>query len=161
MKHLLWILIFVVALSGCGKENIVDTDDTTYRLRLVESVSKKPIVTTLVILVPRVILLQAPPGTPDPNLEYALELTTDDNGILYLNEGELKELFGHFESGSGHVDCTVEGLSRFTIEYNPISQKYLLTACHYSGYRRSSRCSYNLNENFTQISQVWGILYSP
>jgi hypothetical protein len=123
----MWILIFVVALSGCGKENVVDTDDATYRLRLVEFVSKKPIATTVVILVPRVILLQASPGTPDPNLEYALVLTTDDDGILYLNEGKLKELFGHFESGSGHVDCTVEGFSRFTIEYNPISKKYLLT----------------------------------
>ena len=127
MKYWLWILIFVVASSGCGGENVVDTN-ATYRLRLVESVSKKPIVTTLVILIPRVILLQAPPGTPDPNLEYALELTTDDNGILHLNERELRKLFSHFESGSGHVDCTVEGFSRFTIEYNPISQKYLLTA---------------------------------
>lgn len=128
MKYWPWILIFVVALSGCGEENAVDTDDATYRLRLVESVSKKPIATTLVVLVPRVILLQATPGTPDPNLEYALVLTTDDDGILYLNEAKLKELFGHFESGSGHVDCTVEGFSRFTIEYNPISKKYLLTA---------------------------------
>ena len=127
MKHWLWILIFVVALSGCGEENIVDTDDANYGLRLVESVSKKPIATTLVILVPRVVLLKASPGTPDPNLEYALELTTDDSGILYLNETKLKELFGHFENDSGHVDCTVEGFSRFTIEYNPISKKYLLT----------------------------------
>jgi hypothetical protein len=127
MKYWLWILIFVVALSGCGGENVIDTDDASYRLRLVESVSKKPIVTTLVILVPRVILLQASPGTPDPNLEYALVLTTDDNGILHLNEGKLKELFSYFESGSGHVDCTVVGFSRFTIEYNPISKKYLLT----------------------------------
>ena len=106
---------------------MVDTDDATYRLRLVESVSKKPIATTSVILIPRVILLKAPPGTPDPNLKYALELTTDDNGILYLNETKLKELFGHFENGNGHVDCTVGGFSRFTIEYNAISKKYLLT----------------------------------
>jgi hypothetical protein len=126
MKYWLWILIFVVALSGCGGKNAVDTN-ATYRLRLVESVSKKPIVTALVILVPRVILLQASPGTADPNLEYALVVTTDDSGILYLSERKLKELFGHFESGSGHVDCTVEGFSRFTIEYNPISKKYLLT----------------------------------
>jgi hypothetical protein len=122
----LWILAFVVALSGCGGENVVDTN-ATYRLRLVESVSKNPIATTLVTLVPRVILLQASPGAPDPNLDYALELTTDDNGILYLNERELRRLFGHFESGSGHVDCTIGGFSRFTIEYNPISKKYLLT----------------------------------
>ena len=128
MKYWLWIFIFVVALSGCGEKGVVDTDDATYSLRLVESVSKKPIATTSVILVPRVILLQASPETPDPNLEYALILTTDDDGILYLNEAKLKELFGHFESGSGHVDCTVEGFSRFTIEYNPISKKYLLTA---------------------------------
>jgi hypothetical protein len=128
MKYWLWIFIFVVALSGCGEKDIVDTDDATYSLRLVESVSKRPIATTLVILVPRVILLQASPGTPDPNLEYALELTTDDNGILYLNEKVLRRLFSHFESGSGHVDCTVEGFSRSTIEYNPISKKYLLTA---------------------------------
>ena len=127
MKYWLWILVFVVALSGCGKENVVDTDDVTYRLRLVESVSEKPIVTTLVVLVPRVILLKASPGTPDPNLEYALELTTDDSGIFYLNERKLRKLFSYFESGSGHVDCTVEGFSRFTIEYNPISKKYLLT----------------------------------
>jgi hypothetical protein len=128
MKYWLWILAFVIALSGCGGENVVDTDDVTYRLRLVKSVSKKPIATTSAILVPRVILLQASQGTPDPNLEYALVLSTDDDGILYLNEAKLKELFGHFESGSGHVDCTVEGFSRFTIEYNPISKKYLLTA---------------------------------
>jgi hypothetical protein len=128
MKYWLWIFIFVVALSGCGGKDIVDTDDATYGLRLVESGSKRPIPTTLVILVPRVILLQASPGTPDPNLEYALELTTDDNGILYLNEKVLRRLFSHFENGSGHVDCTVEGFSRFTIEYNPISKKYLLTA---------------------------------
>ncbi|MDH4135657.1 MAG: hypothetical protein OEW09_02920 [Anaerolineae bacterium] len=127
MKYWLWILIFVVALSGCGGENVVDTN-ATYRLRLVESVSKKPIATTLVILVPRVILLQASPGTPDPNREYALELTTDDNGIFYLNERKLRKLFSYFESGSGHVDCTVGGFSRFTIEYNPISKRYLLTA---------------------------------
>jgi len=128
MKYCLWILTFVVALSGCGKENVVDTDDATYRLRLVELVSKKPIVTTSVILVPRAILLQASPGTADPNLEYALELTTDDSGIFYLNERKLRKLFSHFENGSGHVDCTVEGFSRFTIEYNPIAKKYLLTA---------------------------------
>ena len=127
MKYWLWILIFVVALSGCGEENAVDTDDATYHLRLVESVSKKPMVTTSVILVPRVILLQASPGRPDPNLEYALELATDDSGILYLNERKLEKLFSHFENGSGHVDCTVGGFSRFTIEYNPISKKYLLT----------------------------------
>ena len=128
MKYWLWILAFVVALSGCGGESVVDTDDVTYRLRLVDSVSKKPIATTLVILVPRVILLQASPGTPDLNLEYALELTTDDNGILYLNERKLRKLFSYFENGSGHADCTVGGFSRFTIEYNPISKKYLLTA---------------------------------
>jgi hypothetical protein len=128
VKYWLWILIFAVALSGCGGANAVDTDDATYGLRLVESVSKKPIATTSVVLVPRVILLKAPSGTPDPNLEYALELTTDGDGILYLNETKLKELFGHFENGSGHVDCTVEGFSRFTIEYNPISKEYLLTA---------------------------------
>jgi hypothetical protein len=128
MKYRLWILIFAVALSGCGGANAVDTDDATYGLRLVESVSKKPIATTSVVLVPRVILLKAPSGTPDPNLEYALELTTDDNGILYLNEAKLKELFSHFENGSGHVDCTVESFSRFTIEYNQISKEYLLTA---------------------------------
>jgi hypothetical protein len=128
VKYWLWIFIFVVALSGCGGQNAVDTDDATYRLRLVESASKKPITTTLVILVPRVILLKTMPGTPDPNLEYGLELATDDNGILYLNETKLKELFGHLENGSGHVDCAVEGFSRFTIEYNPISKKYLLTA---------------------------------
>jgi hypothetical protein len=127
MKYWLWILIFIVALSGCGEENVVDTDDATYRLRLVESVSKKPIATTSVVLVPRVILLKPSPGTPDPNLEYALELTTDDNGILYLDERKLRKLFSYFENGSGHVDCTVEGFSRFTIEYNPISKKYLLT----------------------------------
>ncbi|MFB0535120.1 MAG: hypothetical protein ACETWR_09075 [Anaerolineae bacterium] len=127
MKYWLWILIFVVALSGCGEKNAVDTDDATYGLRLVESVSKKPMVTTSVVLVPRVILLQASPGMPDPNLEYALELATDDSGILHLNETKLEKLFSHFESGSGHVDCTVEGFSRFTIEYNPISRKYLLT----------------------------------
>jgi len=128
MKYWLWILIFVVVLSGCGEKGVVDTDDATYGLRVVESVSKKPIATTLVILVPRVILLKASPGTTDPNLEYALELTTDDDGVLYLNEKGLRRLFSHFESGSGHVDCTVEGFSRFTIEYNPISKKYLLTA---------------------------------
>ena len=128
MKYWLWIFIFAVALSGCGGENAVDTDDATYRLRLVESVSKKPIITTSVVLVPRVILLKASPGAPDPNLEYALELTTDDNGILYLDERDLRRLFSHFENDSGHVDCTVEGFSRFTIEYNPIAKKYLLTA---------------------------------
>jgi hypothetical protein len=128
VKYWLWILIFVVALSGCGEKGVVDTDDATYRLRLVESVSKKPIATTSVVLVPRVILLKASPGTPDPNLEYALVLTTDDDGILYLNEEEFRRLFSHFENDSGHVDCTVEGFSRFTIEYNPISKKYLLTA---------------------------------
>jgi hypothetical protein len=127
MKYWLWILIFVVALSGCGEENAVDTDDATYGLRLVESVSKKPMVTTSVMLVPRVVLLKASPGMPDPNLEYALELATDDDGILHLNETKLRQLFSHFENGSGHVDCTVEGFSRFTIEYNPISKKYLLT----------------------------------
>jgi hypothetical protein len=127
VKYWLWIFIFAVALSGCGGENAVDTDDATYGLRLVESVSKKPIATTLVFLVPRVILLKTMPGTPDPNLEYALELTTDGDGVLYLNEKKLKELFSHFESDSGHVDCAVEGFSRFTIEYNPISKEYLLT----------------------------------
>jgi hypothetical protein len=125
-KNWLWLLIFPVALSGCG-ENIVDTNGATYRLRLVELASKKPVVTTLVILVPRVILLKAAPGTPDPNLEYALKLTTDDNGILYLGEERLRQLFSYFKGGSGYIDCTVEGFSRFTIEYNPISKKYLLT----------------------------------
>ena len=45
-----------------------------------------------------------------------------------MNERDLRRLFSYFESGSGHVDCTVGGFSRFTIEYNPISKKYLLTA---------------------------------
>jgi hypothetical protein len=122
MKYWLWILTLVIALSGCAEKG------ADYCLRLVEFASKEPIVTASVVLVPRVILLETAPGTPNPNLDYALQFITDDQGIFCLNEETLKKLFSHFEGQSGHIDCTVEGFSRFTIEYNPTSKKYLLTA---------------------------------
>ena len=129
VKYWPFVLILVATLSGCMGKTAVDSNNVTYRLQLVDLASKKPIVETLVILIPRVILLKAAPGTLDPNLKYALKLTTDNNGILSLNEkGELKKLFSYFKDRSGIVDCTVEGFSGFTIEYNPISKKYLLTA---------------------------------
>jgi len=138
MPNCRWVLIlFLIALVGCAKRDVVSIDDAACRLRLVEFASKKPIVTTSVTLIPRVILLKAKPGAPNPNLEYALTLATDENGILYLDETKLRKLFGRF-STNGNVDCNVKGFSRFLIGYNSISEKYSLTVFDKNNRVRSS-----------------------
>jgi hypothetical protein len=127
MKCWLWVLVSIIALSGCAGGKTADTRDATYCLRLVEFTSNQPVATLPLLLIPRVILLKAAPGTPNPNLQYALKLITDENGVLCLGEDKLRELFSHFKGNGGLVDCRVSGFSRFTIEYNSISKKYLLT----------------------------------
>lgn len=124
MQSLKWILVFLIISAGCSEK--VTTDIHTCYLRLVDSETKQHIANTKVLLIPRIILLKAARGTPNPNLQYALEIHTDKDGLLPLDYETLEQIFSYFPE-NGKVDCQVEGFSRFLISYDSTSIKYPLT----------------------------------
>jgi hypothetical protein len=117
--------LFSLLLTLCCAEAAQAGD--AFRVRFLDSVSVKPLASRTFQFVPRRIEFRAPPGTPDPNLQYAESFTTDSNGVLSIADGVFNRLTN---DGKNYVDVHCQSHARFLLRrdnYSPESPTFTIT----------------------------------
>lgn len=119
------VLYFFVLVVCLGVVDPAYAEESQYKIRLVDFASGQPVPDTAVAFVPRDVYLKTLSSNFEPTKKYSFKRVTNAEGIWTLTEEELRN---KIMKSSQIVDCLPQGFSRFTIEYNPISNRYQITA---------------------------------